>query len=300
MWKKEVVMSLRYKNENYIDVYVGEGLANIWRFTGFYGEPSWANKYLSWERLRELKSVTSMPWVVMGDFNEILYSFEKEGGRTRPNNFLLAFQEALIDSGLSDLGYTGDKFTWHRGGIRERLDRAVACDVWRTKFPDATVENLEYGRSDHRPILLQFGEVQEQETQGPSMLRFEARWLKEKNFQEVVKDAWDSSTHLVNNGLAGRLALVHESLHKWDRMILKKPQRKINSIKKEVEDITRSEMTEENIAREKELVAELEKLLEQEEIYWAQRSRVNWLQWGDRNTGFFHKSATSRRVKNRI
>jgi hypothetical protein len=83
-------------------------------------------------------------------------------------------------------------------------------------------------------------------------------------------------------------------------MILKKPQRKVNSIRKEVEEITRSEITEENIAREKELVAELEKLLEQEEIYWAQRSRVNWLQWGDRNTSFFHKSVTSRLVKNRI
>jgi hypothetical protein len=57
----------------------------------------------------------------MGDFNEILYSFEKEGGRLRPNKFLLAFQEALINYGLSDLGYTGDKFTWHRGGIREKV-----------------------------------------------------------------------------------------------------------------------------------------------------------------------------------
>jgi hypothetical protein len=75
-------------------------------------------------------------------------------------NFLLAFQEALIDTGPSDLGYTGDKFTWHRGGIRERLDRAVACDGWRSKFPDATVENLDYSRSDHQPVLLKFGEEQ--------------------------------------------------------------------------------------------------------------------------------------------
>jgi endonuclease/exonuclease/phosphatase family metal-dependent hydrolase len=107
-----------------------------------------------------MKRVTSMPWVVMEDFNEILYSFEKEGGKIRPNKFLLAFQDALIDSGLSDPGYTGDKFTWHRGGIRERLDRAVACDGWRSKFPDATVENLDYSRSDHQPVLLKFGEEQ--------------------------------------------------------------------------------------------------------------------------------------------
>jgi hypothetical protein len=79
LWKKEVVVTLRYKSENYIDVFIGVGQENIWRFTGFYGEPSWENKHLSWDRLRDLKAVTTMPWVVMGDFNEILYSFEKEG-----------------------------------------------------------------------------------------------------------------------------------------------------------------------------------------------------------------------------
>jgi endonuclease/exonuclease/phosphatase family metal-dependent hydrolase len=121
-----------------------------------------------------------MPWVVMGDFNEILYSFEKEGGRTRPNKFRLAFQEALINCGLSDLGYTGEKFTWHRGGIRETLDRAVACDDWRGKFPDAKVENMNYSRSDHRPLLLSFGVATNLERQGRAFLRFEARGLKEK------------------------------------------------------------------------------------------------------------------------
>jgi hypothetical protein len=94
------------------------------------------------------------------------------------------------------------------------------------------------------------------------LLLFEARWLKEKNFQDIVKDAWEASAHQVDNGLTGRLALVHDNLHRWDRMILKKPQRKINSIRREVENITRSEITEENIAHERDLVAKLEKLLE--------------------------------------
>jgi molybdopterin converting factor small subunit len=68
-----------------------------------------------------------------------------------------------------------------------------------------------------------------------------------------------------------------------------------------VEELTRSDLTEENIKREKELVAELEKLLEQEETYWAQRSRVNWLKLGDKkNTSYFHNFASSRRSRNRI
>jgi hypothetical protein len=54
----------------------------------------------------------------------------------------MAFQDALSECGLTDLGYIGDKFTWHRGGTRERLDRALPCDDWRLKFPDVVVENL--------------------------------------------------------------------------------------------------------------------------------------------------------------
>lgn len=44
----------------------------------------------------------------------------------------------------------------------------------------------------------------------------------------------------------------------------------------------------------------MEGLLEMEEIYWAQRSKQNWLRMGERNTKCFHKAASIRLQKNRI
>jgi endonuclease/exonuclease/phosphatase family metal-dependent hydrolase len=99
-----------------------------------------------------------MPWLVIGDLNEILYPFEKEGGRDCPIQFMQAFRDALVECNLEDMGYKGDKFTRHRGLIRERLDRALINDLWREKFPAAVLENLPYSRSDHRPLLLSLEE----------------------------------------------------------------------------------------------------------------------------------------------
>jgi hypothetical protein len=55
----------------------------------------------------------------------------------------------------------------------------------------------------------------------------------------MVEKAWADSAHQVQTGgLAGRLSLVHENLHKWDRLVLKKPQNKIKQVKREFEEIT--------------------------------------------------------------
>ena len=46
---------------------------------GFYGETKWEDEHLSWDRLWSLNNRQGMPWIVLGDFNAILYSDEKEG-----------------------------------------------------------------------------------------------------------------------------------------------------------------------------------------------------------------------------
>ena len=51
---------------------------------------------------------------------------------------------------------------------------------------------------------------------------------------------------------------------------------------------------------EKQLIAELEEVLSQEEIIWLQKSRQDWLCLGDRNTTYFHKKIASRRRRNNI
>jgi hypothetical protein len=265
---------------NYIDVTINERPDKIWRLTGVYGEPRWEDKYKTWDRIRELHSQHNIPWVLIGEFNEILFSHEKEGGNPRPLNFMQAFRDVLTDCNLDDLGFVGDPFTWRRGRIRERLDRAIANPEWLIMHPEATVQHLESMRSDHRPILL--------ETERPIALggsgskKFEAKWLKEDSFREVVEDAWaKANVEVTEGGVLARLSHMHSLLHAWDRDILQKPKRRLRTAQRKLERAMVGPLSEENEVIMREQAALIELLLEQDEVHWMQRSRANWLQHGD-------------------
>ena len=49
-----------------------------------------------------------------------------------------------------------------------------------------------------------------------------------------------------------------------------------------------------------ELQEDLNGLLEKEDIFWKQRSKVSWMNAGDKNTKFFHAQCSQRRQTNRI
>jgi hypothetical protein len=59
-------------------------------------------------------------------------------------------------------------------------------------------------------------------------------------------------------------------------------------------------LSEDAVDRQREAQIKIESLLDQEEIYWVQRGRANWLRHGDKNTSFFHGTATARKKRNFI
>ena len=147
-------VELNYISANFIDIlFMNEDIVQ-WCFTGFYGRPSWSERSLSWDDILNLHFNGKHPWVVLGDFNEILLSSEKEGGNARPNAMMRDFRNCLQECGLEDMGCIGDLFTWRRGEIRERLDHAVCNVDWANKFPQAAIINEEHVHSDHRPLIL--------------------------------------------------------------------------------------------------------------------------------------------------
>lgn len=70
------------------------------------------------------------------------------------------FKQTLMKCALTDLGFEGDPLTWRNNShcskryIRERLDQAVANELWREKFSGYLVINGEQRHYDHRPIIM--------------------------------------------------------------------------------------------------------------------------------------------------
>ena len=65
---------------SHIDAVVNSGGDDAWRFTGFYENPVTANRELSWILLKHLCLKMDLPWLCLGDFNEIVKAEEKIGG----------------------------------------------------------------------------------------------------------------------------------------------------------------------------------------------------------------------------
>uniref|UniRef100_A0A8R7UQ88 Endonuclease/exonuclease/phosphatase family protein n=1 Tax=Triticum urartu TaxID=4572 RepID=A0A8R7UQ88_TRIUA len=84
-WNNDSVVSLKSFSRTHIDVFVqNESLGGgEWRFTGFYGEPVRTRRKLSWDLMKFLRREFNNPWLIAGDFNEVLDASEQFGGNVR-------------------------------------------------------------------------------------------------------------------------------------------------------------------------------------------------------------------------
>jgi hypothetical protein len=264
LWCKETKIKVQSVTKNFIDVIIEDEID--WRFTGVYGEPSWNQKHITWDALRDLHGQFQLPWLALGDFNEILFNHEKEGGRSRTQQAMQLFHDALRDCDLEDMGYVGDLFTWRRGSIRERLDRGVVNNSWNELFPNASLINSEATRSDYRPVLVdtEFLSSSHAITERPK--RFEARWLHEDAVEDMVRAAWERAKMRGDEQtLKQKVDDVHSEMHVWDKTILKAPARRLKELKQDLEQLRRGPMNDIALADQRDIQLKIEEMLEKEE-----------------------------------
>ncbi|KAF8095241.1 hypothetical protein N665_0339s0108 [Sinapis alba] len=109
---------------------------------------------LLWDELEtssRLPQLCGLPWIVMGDFNEIISPSEHScGDQSTSSRGMRDFKECLQRCSLSDLQFSGTTFTWSNSSISKKLDRVLCNQEWLEQFPESiSLKHL-------KPILRSF------------------------------------------------------------------------------------------------------------------------------------------------
>jgi hypothetical protein len=136
--------------------------------------------------------------------------------------------------------------------------------------------------------------------------KFDLSWLQNPDFFTLVEKIWTKpcKTKSAIDKIQQKIKLIKQFFKGWDfnkqgemRKKRKEFQEELAVLESMEEDIG---LSAEQIDRKTWLLVENLKSLEQEELYWYERSHETWLLKGDNNTSYFHKCANGRKRKNNI
>jgi hypothetical protein len=147
-WKEGVDLEpVKLDSHSISYLVLSEPLSTPWMFSSVYAPHLILERSDFWIRMSELGNSFGGVWLLMGDFNSVLSSSEKSGGRSVGSPSHLEFLDFVHSNALVDLGFVGNRYTWsnHRCGrdnIRERLDRGLANQDWIQIFPNSLLNHF--------------------------------------------------------------------------------------------------------------------------------------------------------------
>ena len=278
LWKEEIMVDVKTYSHDHIDAWVNGGLTvGWWHLTRFYGNPETAKCPESWAKLKHLKGTSSLPLLVIGDFNKIMGLSKKEGGSIRLRRQMEQVVDTINMCGLRDVGFIGPKFTWiyqQADGtqIWERLDRALATPEWMDLFPVAKLHHLSSLALDHSPLSLHFAH-RRMKKKTMRTFRFESMWLKDSKCKDVVKTAWESGLMSATDWvLRSYLDRCKADFSAWNTVEFRYRGRSIVELQSKLEWLELQPSTLELIKAMKHTKVELNCWLDKEDEMWHQRS----------------------------
>ncbi|KAH9745843.1 reverse transcriptase domain-containing protein [Citrus sinensis] len=297
LWQNVIEVEVRLNHKQFIHFKISKNKNFVSWITAVYASPNPMVRKQLWNHLDSLALSVKEPWLIGGDFNSILYASEKQGGAALQSRGCGLFRQWFDDNQIYDLKFKGPRFTWSRGFLLKRLDRALCNNEWLLKFTDNSVLHLPKVASDHRPVLVRFGRIVRGH-HGNRPFRFLASWLTHDQFNNFVKQTWDPQA-----SYSDAASTFVKEVKVWNREAFGNIfQRKrvlmaqINGIQAALEKYSSRGL----MHLEAQLRKDLEIVMGQEEILWWQKSRKDWIMHGDRNTRFFHQKTIVRKRRNRI
>ena len=224
------------------------------------------------------------------------------GGNAINNSRTNLFNHTINICKLIDLGFNGPKFTWTNkrkiNPIFERLDRGFGNDEWLTKYPNSCIWHLPRISSDHAPILCTMDNIPK--LSGVKPFRFEPMWIQDPSFEGVVHEAWVSE----EGPISAKIRRVGNDLSVWNTRtfgnVYVKKKRVLARLKGIQNYLQFNPDSIYHLNLEDTLQSEFMDILMQEEWLWLAKSRIEWINQGDTNTAFFHRSVLIKRQRSTI
>jgi hypothetical protein len=275
-----------------------------WWITTVYGPQSNEDKINFLTELTERRLLCPGPWMLLGDFNLILFASEKNNTNL-DRGMMSRFRSFVHTLELKDLYMHGRKYTWSNERdppTLTRIDRILVSIDWDLDHPDALLQALPSSLSDHVPLHLPFSAS----LRPKRRFKFELACMKVEGFDEAMAAAWVCDQRITDpfKRLDALFNNVAEYLRAWG-------QRKMSNMKLQLAIantiIYRLDLAQDSrhlspgeIWLRRTLKLVVLGLSSLERTMARQRSRMRWLREGDANSKLFHTVANGRRTKNFI
>lgn len=248
-WNDQVDISVEVVTDHFIHLlcHLQEN-KQLMHITLLHAPIEFKDRVLLWEEIQKVNAATTLPWLYMADFNEILYPWEKVRKKEAEHYRLTAFRDFLHACSLMDLESKGCVFTWNnrREGeelVKKRLNRALSTMEWRIEYPNAEVVAMPAIGSDHSPLLLL---VFPRRKNRKKEFRYEAFWDEDEECEQIVKIAWCNSAS-PGADLVAKLRLMSNQLAEWSKNCFPNAQKRVEMLRNELQYLqNRPELSEDS------------------------------------------------------
>ncbi|KAL4347289.1 hypothetical protein GQ457_17G007720 [Hibiscus cannabinus] len=234
LWNNEINVNLLSYSATHIDAAVDSPTGSF-RFTGFHGYYTESMKHLNWSLFDRLRQASSLPWLIGGDFNELLFHSEKEGGRRNPRALIDNFRECLHRNDLFDCKPSSGWFTFtynngSHGTIRERLDCFVASPDWLSRHSLFRATSSFTSKLDHCILLMDSDPIVGNGTsrRGGDYFRYDNCWATESACIDKVHTVWSFTA----GSAIDKLSAIGGALRNWQHNRRKSTTKRIGELQR--------------------------------------------------------------------